>query len=157
MLCAALPLSQMKGGGNRDLRLSGHVGFDSFPDQLVTKCVNKGFDFNILCIGKATCTRTLSHAHINACSCHIMAEPFGPTPSLYENIPFDVPHLCSLLPCGWLQDIFARCVPLLATVYNIPMAVYWSTGVIRVYASLVLSLFPSSRREPLCVPISLEI
>ena len=58
VLCAALPLSQIKGGGNRDLRLSGHVGFDSFPDQLVTKCVNKGFDFNILCIGKATSTRT---------------------------------------------------------------------------------------------------
>ena len=43
-----------KGGDDRDLRLLGHVGFDSFPDQLVTKCVNKGFDFNILCIGKLT-------------------------------------------------------------------------------------------------------
>ena len=42
----------LKGGEERDLRLSGHVGFDSFPDQLVTKCVNKGFDFNILCIGE---------------------------------------------------------------------------------------------------------
>lgn len=28
------------------------MGFDSLPDQLVNKCVNKGFDFNILCIGK---------------------------------------------------------------------------------------------------------
>ena len=43
-----------KGGDDRDLRLLGHVGFDSFPDQLVTKCVNKGFDFNVLCIGKCT-------------------------------------------------------------------------------------------------------
>ena len=38
----------------RDLRITGHVGFDSFPDQLVTKCVNKGFDFNILCIGECS-------------------------------------------------------------------------------------------------------
>ena len=48
---------------DRELRLSGHVGFDSFPDQLVTKCVNKGFDFNILCIGNClvgTCIYTHS-------------------------------------------------------------------------------------------------
>lgn len=38
------------------MRLSGHVGFDSLPDQLVNKCVNKGFDFNILCIGKHIAT-----------------------------------------------------------------------------------------------------
>ena len=31
---------------------SGHVGFDSLPDQLVNKAVSKGFDFNILCIGE---------------------------------------------------------------------------------------------------------
>ncbi len=41
-----------QGIDNRDLRLSGHVGFDSLPDQLVNKCVNKGFDFNVLCIGE---------------------------------------------------------------------------------------------------------
>lgn len=46
------------GGDSRDLRLSGHVGFDSFPDQLVTKCVNKGFDFNILCIGETGCGKS---------------------------------------------------------------------------------------------------
>lgn len=46
--------SPPQGGDDRDLRISGHVGFDSFPDQLVTKCVNKGFDFNVLCIGKLT-------------------------------------------------------------------------------------------------------
>ncbi len=44
-----LPVFQ--GSDDRDLRLSGHVGFDSLPDQLVNKCVNKGFDFNVLCIG----------------------------------------------------------------------------------------------------------
>ena len=44
----------LQGGDDRDLRPGGHVGFDSFPDQLVTKCVNKGFDFNVLCIGKLT-------------------------------------------------------------------------------------------------------
>ena len=66
MYCSCLTLSNsrcLKGGDDRDLRLLGHVGFDSFPDQLVTKCVNKGFDFNVLCIGKWThsCGRYLSH------------------------------------------------------------------------------------------------
>lgn len=36
----------------RRLALGGHVGFDSLPDQLVNKEVNKGFDFNILCVGE---------------------------------------------------------------------------------------------------------
>lgn len=36
----------------RDLKLSGHVGFDSLPDQLVNKSVSQGFAFNILCVGK---------------------------------------------------------------------------------------------------------
>lgn len=41
-------------GGNqqRSLNLSGHVGFDSLPDQLVTKSVQNGFTFNIMCIGE---------------------------------------------------------------------------------------------------------
>ena len=38
----------------RSLNLSGHVGFDSLPDQLVNKSVLDGFCFNILCIGKPT-------------------------------------------------------------------------------------------------------
>lgn len=46
------------GDDNRDLRLSGHVGFDSLPDQLVNKCVNKGFDFNILCVGETGCGKS---------------------------------------------------------------------------------------------------
>lgn len=36
----------------RNLQLGGHVGFDSLPDQLVNKSVQKGFVFNILCIGE---------------------------------------------------------------------------------------------------------
>ncbi|KAG9270967.1 septin 10 [Astyanax mexicanus] len=36
----------------RSLTLSGHVGFDSLPDQLVNKSTNQGFCFNILCIGE---------------------------------------------------------------------------------------------------------
>lgn len=36
----------------RSLSLGGHVGFDSLPDQLVSKSVSQGFSFNILCVGK---------------------------------------------------------------------------------------------------------
>ena len=36
----------------RELALSGHVGFDSLPDQLVNKSVSQGFAFNILCVGE---------------------------------------------------------------------------------------------------------
>lgn len=36
----------------RTLKLSGHVGFDNLPDQLVNKAVQNGFIFNILCIGE---------------------------------------------------------------------------------------------------------
>ncbi|OCT87763.1 hypothetical protein XELAEV_18021461mg [Xenopus laevis] len=48
----------------RSLALSGHVGFDSLPDQLVGKSVTQGFCFNILCvgetgIGKSTLMNTL--------------------------------------------------------------------------------------------------
>nr|XP_057919859.1 septin-8-A-like isoform X3 [Doryrhamphus excisus]XP_057919860.1 septin-8-A-like isoform X3 [Doryrhamphus excisus]XP_057919861.1 septin-8-A-like isoform X3 [Doryrhamphus excisus]XP_057919862.1 septin-8-A-like isoform X3 [Doryrhamphus excisus]XP_057919863.1 septin-8-A-like isoform X3 [Doryrhamphus excisus]XP_057919864.1 septin-8-A-like isoform X3 [Doryrhamphus excisus]XP_057919865.1 septin-8-A-like isoform X3 [Doryrhamphus excisus]XP_057919866.1 septin-8-A-like isoform X3 [Doryrhamphus exci len=48
----------------RTLELGGHVGFDSLPDQLVSKSVAQGFSFNILCvgetgIGKSTLMNTL--------------------------------------------------------------------------------------------------
>ncbi|XP_051834205.1 septin-8 isoform X4 [Antechinus flavipes] len=48
----------------RLLDLGGHVGFDSLPDQLVSKSVSQGFSFNILCvgetgIGKSTLMNTL--------------------------------------------------------------------------------------------------
>lgn len=36
----------------RNLSLGGHVGFDSLPDQLVSKSVAQGFCFNILCVGE---------------------------------------------------------------------------------------------------------
>jgi len=36
----------------RPLKLGGHVGFDSLPDQLVNKSVQSGFSFNILSIGE---------------------------------------------------------------------------------------------------------
>jgi hypothetical protein len=36
----------------RSLKLGGHVGFDSMPDQLVNKSVQNGFCFNILSIGE---------------------------------------------------------------------------------------------------------
>lgn len=36
----------------RVLKLGGHVGFDSLPDQLVNKSVLNGFSFNILSIGE---------------------------------------------------------------------------------------------------------
>uniref|UniRef100_A0AAR2LR64 Septin n=1 Tax=Pygocentrus nattereri TaxID=42514 RepID=A0AAR2LR64_PYGNA len=41
-----------QGEGVRAVPLSGHVGFDSMPDQLVNKSVNHGFCFNILCVGE---------------------------------------------------------------------------------------------------------
>ncbi|XP_062856565.1 septin-8-A-like [Trichomycterus rosablanca] len=48
----------------RTLTLGGHVGFDSLPDQLVSRSVSQGFCFNILCvgetgIGKSTLMNTL--------------------------------------------------------------------------------------------------
>lgn len=36
----------------RSLQLNGHVGFDTLPDQIVSKSVSDGFSFNILCIGE---------------------------------------------------------------------------------------------------------
>jgi len=36
----------------RSLKLGGHVGFDSLPDQLVNKSLQNGFCFNILSIGE---------------------------------------------------------------------------------------------------------
>nr|CAH8849721.1 unnamed protein product [Trichobilharzia regenti] len=48
----------------RTLKLTGHVGFDSLPDQLVNKAISQGFVFNVLCvgetgIGKSTLLETL--------------------------------------------------------------------------------------------------
>ncbi|KAK7096754.1 septin-11-like isoform X1 [Littorina saxatilis] len=55
----------------RNLTLSGHVGFDSLPDQLVNKSVSQGFCFNILCvgetgIGKSTMMDTLFNTNFDS-------------------------------------------------------------------------------------------
>jgi len=42
----------VKESDTRNLKLGGHVGFDSLPDQLVNKSVQNGFSFNILSIGE---------------------------------------------------------------------------------------------------------
>ncbi|KAI2656855.1 Septin-6 [Labeo rohita] len=51
---AATEIARQAGEGARAVPLSGHVGFDSMPDQLVNKSVNHGFCFNILCVGSAS-------------------------------------------------------------------------------------------------------
>lgn len=33
------------------LPLGGEVGFHSLPDQTVNKCIRRGFDFNVMCVG----------------------------------------------------------------------------------------------------------
>ncbi|XP_078403754.1 septin-6 isoform X1 [Cetorhinus maximus] len=49
---AAVEVARQMSEGARNLSLSGHVGFDSMPDQLVNKSVCQGFCFNILCVGE---------------------------------------------------------------------------------------------------------
>ncbi|KAG5682257.1 hypothetical protein PVAND_011621 [Polypedilum vanderplanki] len=55
----------------RNMKLSGHVGFDSLPDQLVNKSVQNGFVFNILCIsetglGKSTLMDSLFNTNFES-------------------------------------------------------------------------------------------
>ncbi|XP_078509219.1 septin-8 isoform X4 [Lissotriton helveticus] len=61
---AATDIDRFSNEDKRNLSLGGHVGFDSLPDQLVSKSVTQGFCFNILCvgetgIGKSTLMNTL--------------------------------------------------------------------------------------------------
>lgn len=49
-LCSAC-FQTLQNEEKRNLELGGHVGFDSLPDQLVSKSVAQGFSFNILCVG----------------------------------------------------------------------------------------------------------
>jgi len=49
---ANLAASPCQNEEKRNLSLGGHVGFDSLPDQLVSKSVTQGFSFNILCVGE---------------------------------------------------------------------------------------------------------
>lgn len=65
------PPKQTGQSGGRNLKLTGHVGFDSLPDQLVNKSVAQGFCFNILClgetgIGKSTLMDTLFNTHFDS-------------------------------------------------------------------------------------------
>ncbi|RDD38937.1 Septin-2 [Trichoplax sp. H2] len=45
-------------GPDRPLKPSGTVGFSSLPDQLVNRCTENGFDFNVLCIGETGCGKS---------------------------------------------------------------------------------------------------
>uniref|UniRef100_A0A4W4HFA6 Septin n=1 Tax=Electrophorus electricus TaxID=8005 RepID=A0A4W4HFA6_ELEEL len=61
---SATDVTAAESSGARTLTLRGHVGFDSLPDQLVSKSVSQGFIFNVLCvgetgIGKSTLMNTL--------------------------------------------------------------------------------------------------
>lgn len=51
----------------RNLSLSGHVGFDSLPDQLVNKSTSQGFCFNILCVGRSPSGGTAPHSQPSLC------------------------------------------------------------------------------------------
>ncbi|VDK85306.1 unnamed protein product [Litomosoides sigmodontis] len=42
----------------RALQLNGHVGFDSLPHQLVRKCTERGFQFNLMCVGETGMGKT---------------------------------------------------------------------------------------------------
>ncbi|XP_045205529.1 septin-11-like isoform X2 [Mercenaria mercenaria] len=72
VLQAPAPASRgQQANGPRNLNLTGHVGFDSLPDQLVNKSVAQGFCFNILClgetgIGKSTLMDTLFNTHFDS-------------------------------------------------------------------------------------------
>lgn len=54
----------------RTLKQSGHVGFDSLPDQLVNKSVQNGFVFNVMCIGVYTYECGVLYCiHVCVCGC----------------------------------------------------------------------------------------
>ncbi|XP_025086082.1 LOW QUALITY PROTEIN: septin-11-like [Pomacea canaliculata] len=68
---AAVEVERVLLNNMRNLTLSGHVGFDSLPDQLVNKSVCQGFCFNILCvgetgIGKSTLMDTLFNTNFDS-------------------------------------------------------------------------------------------
>ncbi|XP_064482281.1 septin-2-like [Ornithodoros turicata] len=42
----------------RSLKIQGHVGFDSLPNQIVSRSIQQGYSFNILCIGETGLGKT---------------------------------------------------------------------------------------------------
>lgn len=73
----------------RSLQLSGHVGFDTLPDQMVAKTVADGFTFNILCIGetgigKSTLMDTLFNTKFDWEQAHHMEPKVRLNKSAYE-------------------------------------------------------------------------
>lgn len=56
----------------RNLELGGHVGFDSLPDQLVSKSVAHGFCFNILCVGMSALKVTCINMELGALMHHLV-------------------------------------------------------------------------------------
>ena len=91
----------------RNLKLSGHVGFDSLPDQLVNKSVQNGFVFNILCIsetglGKSTLMDSLFNTNFESTpSPHTLpnVKLKAQTYELQEsNVKLKVIHLLILYP-----------------------------------------------------------
>ena len=79
-MSAAVSNSQQRGGETslRALKQTGHVGFDSLPDQLVNKNILQGFVFNVMCIGetglgKSTLMDTLFNTSFESKhSCHTL-------------------------------------------------------------------------------------
>ncbi|XP_057352840.1 septin-10 isoform X2 [Manis pentadactyla] len=52
--CMSSPVSddEQRVKNVRSLIMSGHVGFENLPDQLVNRSIQQGFCFNILCVGE---------------------------------------------------------------------------------------------------------
>lgn len=57
----------------RTLKQSGHVGFDSLPDQLVNKSVQNGFVFNVMCIGVYIQMRYYTCVGVSMCMRHCLS------------------------------------------------------------------------------------
>ncbi|XP_056653376.1 septin-8-like [Monodelphis domestica] len=67
-------MADLDSRGVRLLTLSGHVGFDSLPEQLVCRQLCQGFTFNIMCvgetgIGKSTLMNTLFNTDFDSQEC----------------------------------------------------------------------------------------
>ncbi|GMT33952.1 hypothetical protein PFISCL1PPCAC_25249, partial [Pristionchus fissidentatus] len=52
------PSSTATGDKPKVVELNGHVGFDSIPHQIVKKCIEQGFQFNLMCVGETGMGKT---------------------------------------------------------------------------------------------------